>query len=102
MSEKTKADSKPRASNRGFAGMDPAKQREISSKGGKAAHEKGTAHQFSSEEAKEAGRRGGETVSQDREHMAKIGRAGGRAKRQITGSRKDSRLEEANRKAASE
>lgn len=43
-------------SNRGFASMDPEKQREIASKGGKAAHEKGTAHEFTSEEAREAGR----------------------------------------------
>lgn len=47
-------------SNRGFASMDPEKQREIASKGGKAAHEKGTAHEFTSEEAREAGRKGGE------------------------------------------
>lgn len=40
--------------------MDQAKQREIASKGGKAAHEKGTAHEFDSEEAREAGRKGGE------------------------------------------
>lgn len=39
--------------------MDEAKQREIASKGGRAAHEKGTAHEFSSEEAREAGRKGG-------------------------------------------
>jgi hypothetical protein len=39
--------------------MDPAKQREIASKGGKAAHEKGTAHEFTSEEARAAGRKGG-------------------------------------------
>lgn len=45
---------------RGFASMDAQKQREIASKGGKAAHEKGTAHQFSSEEAREAGRKGGQ------------------------------------------
>lgn len=44
---------------RGFASMDPERQREIASKGGKAAHEKGTAHEFDSEEAKEAGRKGG-------------------------------------------
>jgi uncharacterized protein len=44
---------------RGFAGMDEEKQREIASRGGKAAHEKGTAHEFTSEEAREAGRRGG-------------------------------------------
>ena len=65
-------------SNRGFASMDEEKQREIASKGGKAAHEKGTAHEFSSEEAKEAGQKGGEAVSQDREHMAEIGREGGK------------------------
>lgn len=47
------------SSNRGFASMDEEKQREIASKGGKAAHEKGTAHEFSHEEAVEAGRKGG-------------------------------------------
>ncbi len=89
-------------SERGFASMDEEKQREIASKGGKAAHEKGTAHEFTPEEAREAGHKGGkaahergtaheftpeeareaghkggETVSQDREHMADIGRKGG-------------------------
>ena len=44
---------------RGFAVMDPSRQREIASKGGKAAHEKGTAHRWSEQEAKEAGRKGG-------------------------------------------
>ena len=48
---------------RGFASMDPEKQREIARKGGKAAHEKGTAHEFSPEEAREAGRRGGKAKS---------------------------------------
>ncbi len=62
---------------RGFASMDDEKQREIASKGGKAAHEKGTAHEFTPDEAREAGRKGGQTVSQDREHMAEIGRKGG-------------------------
>jgi uncharacterized protein len=47
-------------SKRGFASMDEDKQREIASKGGKAAHEKGTAHEFTSAEAREAGRKGGE------------------------------------------
>lgn len=46
-------------SNRGFASMDEEKQREIASKGGKAAHKKGTAHEFDSQEAAEAGRKGG-------------------------------------------
>ena len=42
-------------SNRGFASMDPQRQREIASEGGKAAHQKGTAHEFTSEEARRAG-----------------------------------------------
>jgi general stress protein YciG len=45
--------------DRGFASMDRAKQREIASKGGKAAHQKGTGHEWTVEEAREAGRRGG-------------------------------------------
>jgi general stress protein YciG len=45
--------------DRGFASMDRAKQREIARKGGKAAHMKGTAHEWSSEEARLAGRKGG-------------------------------------------
>jgi len=45
--------------DRGFASMDRSKQREIASKGGKAAHQKGTAHEWTSEEAREAGRKGG-------------------------------------------
>ena len=51
-------------SNRGFASMDPQRQREIASEGGRAAHEKGTAHEFTSEEAREAGRKGGMARSQ--------------------------------------
>src|ERR1700687_6039737 len=45
--------------DRGFASMDRSKQKEIASKGGKAAHQKGTAHEWTSEEAREAGRKGG-------------------------------------------
>lgn len=45
--------------DRGFASMDRNKQREIASKGGRAAHQKGTAHEWTSEEAREAGRKGG-------------------------------------------
>jgi general stress protein YciG len=60
--------------------MDRAKQKEIASKGGKAAHAKGTAHEFDSGEARDAGRKGGLAVSQNREHMAKIGRRGGEAR----------------------
>ena len=66
---------------RGFAGMSEEEQREIASKGGKAAHEKGTAHEFTPEEAAEAGKKGGEAVSEDREHMAEIGKKGGESRR---------------------
>jgi general stress protein YciG len=68
---------------RGFASMDLVKQREIASKGGKAAHEKKTAHEFTSEEAKKAGRKGGIKVSQDREHMSLIGRKGGESRSHV-------------------
>ncbi|MFB9991379.1 KGG domain-containing protein [Deinococcus oregonensis] len=45
---------------RGFAGMDPEQRREMASQRGKAAHESGNAHEFTTEEAREAGRKGGE------------------------------------------
>jgi uncharacterized protein len=67
----------PGRSKRGFAAMNPEKQREIASKGGQAAHRKGTAHEFTPEEAREAGRLGGKTVGENRAHMAAIGRKGG-------------------------
>ncbi len=51
---------------RGFASMDEDRQREIASMGGKAAHEKGTAHEFDSEEAREAGRKGGQASGGNR------------------------------------
>jgi uncharacterized protein len=46
-------------SRRGFAAMNPDRQREISSRGGKAAHVMGRAHQFTPDEARAAGRKGG-------------------------------------------
>ena len=52
--------SKDHKDRRGFASMDPEKQRKIASEGGKAAHAKGTAHEFNSEEARAAGRKGGQ------------------------------------------
>lgn len=51
--------SQPARRPRGFAAMDRKKVSEIASKGGKAAHAAGTAHQFSSDEARSAGRKGG-------------------------------------------
>lgn len=49
-----------RKERRGFASMSPEKQREIASKGGRAAHEKGTAHEWTPDEARVAGRKGGQ------------------------------------------
>jgi len=67
-----------RSSNgRGFAGMSDARQRAIAAEGGRAAHHRGTAHEFSKAEAREAGQKGGEAVSKNRSHMAEIGRRGG-------------------------
>ena len=65
---------------RGFAAMDENQQREIASKGGQAAHQKGTAHEFDSEEARRAGQKGGEAVSRNQAHMADIGRKGGESR----------------------
>jgi general stress protein YciG len=58
----TEPNQQPKTSKRGFASMDPAKQREIASKGGRAAHAQGKAHEFTSEEARAAGRKGGEAA----------------------------------------
>jgi general stress protein YciG len=73
-------------SARGFASMDPARQREIASQGGKAAHEKGTAHEFTSEEAREAGSKGGKAAHEKGtaheftpEEAREAGRKGGQA-----------------------
>ena len=52
---------------RGFAAMSAEKQKEIASLGGKAAHAKGTAHEFSAEEAREAGRKGGQAAQKARQ-----------------------------------
>ena len=56
----------------GFAAMDPARLRKIAREGGLAAHAEGKAHQFTSEEARRAGKKGGRSVSRDRKYMAEI------------------------------
>jgi general stress protein YciG len=76
-------------SRRGFASMDPSRQREIASKGGRAAHEKGTAHEWSSDEARVAGQKGGIAVSRDRAHMAAIGREGGESRSRASRQSRD-------------
>lgn len=70
-------------SNRGFASMDEDKQRAIAAEGGRAAHAQGTAHEFDSEEAREAGRKGGQA------------RAGGSSDRDVQGSSSGSRGQQA-------
>lgn len=64
-------------SNRGFASMDPERQREIASEGGKAAHERGTAHEFTSEEA----RRAGSMSHGNRQSESSASRSGGEDKK---------------------
>jgi general stress protein YciG len=66
-----------RRSNRGFAAMSPERQKQIASEGGRAAHKLGVAHEWNSDEARKAGKKGGQIVSQNREHMSEIGRRGG-------------------------
>ena len=68
----------PEAKGKGFASMESDRQREIARKGGRAAHARGTAHEFTADEARAAGKKGGERVSRNRSHMAEIGRLGGR------------------------
>ena len=65
---------------RGFAALDPAERRALASKGGTTAHRKGVAHEFTPDEARIAGSKGGHAVSQNREYMAEIGRRGGFAR----------------------
>lgn len=76
---KTPASSRPR----GFAAMERERVQAIASQGGKTAHARGVAHEFTSEEARQAGHKGGVAVSANREHMAAIGRLGGRKRHGI-------------------
>jgi general stress protein YciG len=94
-------------SRRGFAGMDPQKQREIASKGGRAAHAKGTAHEFTPEEAREAGRKGGQaahlrgTAHQfTSEEAREAGRKGGRSSRRNSNNEPDQNRAEGNTNGA--
>lgn len=69
--------------------MDPEKHREIARKGGRKAHELGTAHKFTPETARKAGKKGGEVVSQDRKRMALIGHRGGLARAEACRKRRE-------------
>lgn len=75
-------------SRRGFAAMDREKQKAIASKGGKAAHAKGSAHEFTPDQAREAGRKGGRVAHErgtahefTQEEAREAGRKGGRSHR---------------------
>ena len=83
-----KARTNEQTAGRGFASMDERKKRQIASQGGRAAHRLGTAHEFTSEEARSAGRKGGGAVSMNRAHMAEIGRRGGEASHMRRASRR--------------
>jgi hypothetical protein len=61
-----------RKERRGFASMSREKQREIASKGGRAAHEKGTAHEWTPDEARAAGRKGGQSSRGGRGRLVPI------------------------------
>lgn len=73
----TTAFAKKPPARRGFAAMDEERQREIARSGGVAAHQSGRAHEYTPAEAQIAGQKGGRVVSQNRQHMAAIGRKGG-------------------------
>ena len=76
---------------RGFAVMDQEAHREIARAGGVAAHAVGLANQFTSEKAREAGKKGGAAIAADREHMRAIGRKGGLGKRGFRKVRTDAK-----------
>jgi general stress protein YciG len=73
---------------RGFASMDADTRRQIASAGGKAVHSQGKGHEFTPEEARRAGRKGGAVVARDVAHMAEIGRRGGLARQRGSNGRR--------------
>jgi general stress protein YciG len=75
--KRAKMDQERPKSRRGFASLTQEKRRAIASAGGKAAQAKGTAHRYTPEEARAAGRKGGLKVAENRKHMAEIGHKGG-------------------------
>ncbi|MBI3795464.1 MAG: stress-induced protein [Deltaproteobacteria bacterium] len=78
----------------GLASIDPEKAREIRRLGGQTAHRLGKAHIFTSEEAREAGKKGGRAISRNRAHMAKIGRGGATSPRRQRAKAKDQNRKE--------
>jgi general stress protein YciG len=84
---------------KGFRAMTPDKHRKICSLGGKASHARGTAHEFTHEQASAAGKKGGATVSRDRAHMAEIGRKGARTRTERARARREREAFEADASA---
>lgn len=82
-------DQKKGSSQRGFAGMNEEQQREISAKGGRAAHQSGNAHEFDSEEAREAGRKGGQAS-----HAASRGQQNKGSNRNESSNRNEEEVDE--------
>jgi len=82
--------------------MDQDKQREIARRGGRVAQASGTAHKFSSEEARRAGRKGGKQVSGNREYMASIGRRGALARHARRKAREQAQTDEGEQSQATE
>jgi general stress protein YciG len=78
MTEREETSSKPL---RGFARLNAEQRAQIARRGGLAAHASGHAHEFDTKEARQAGHKGGEAVSANRQHMAEIGRKGGKGRR---------------------
>ena len=66
MAENREQNNQNRGKNRGFAAMDPEKQRRIASEGGRAAHQQGVAHEWTSDEARQAGKKGGQSSRESR------------------------------------
>ncbi len=75
-----------RKERRGFASMSPEKQREIASKGGRAAHQKGTAHEWTSDEARNAGRKGGQISRGGRGRLIDQPEPAGQSRQSVTTS----------------
>jgi general stress protein YciG len=86
-----------RKKSRGFAAMDPERQRAIASKGGRAAHESGKAHEWSSEEARAAGRAAHESGKAHEWNTAearKAGHLGGIASHSATSAQSEDSVEQ--------
>ncbi len=80
-------------SRRGFASMDQTRRRQLASRGGLTAQALGLAHRFDSDSARQAGRKGGSSVSADRNHMAELGRRGGLAKSEARKKKREGEVE---------